>query len=780
MITARDVQDLLNERPDLEPAVQAAYAADPPWTFEDIEVDSGRFGEFVSTDLVEAARDGDGYRLANAAAVETALADEPLNSSLPADDTDNVIVSRARRLYIVFTQPTVRIRVGALLAALGLVAVLRMSSGPAVFRGSEIVLSGNDPYYYRYLVEQVLTEPEVTLTTLPPQAATGEPLLVVTLSLGAYILGGTPTAAGHVLAWYPVVSAVGTALLLYMLTTWLTADRRVALAAVAMLAVMPGHAMRTSLGFADHHAFDYVWIAVTLAGFVLILAHERRQLSYPRGVGAVVCALGIAGSVLAWEAGPLMILPVGLVGFGLTLHASAIDGPDWTEVGLVALATLLAAGIVWVAHLTLGWHSTVVALAPTILAVGLAGMGGLSVFWHRRGLPTAGLGVAQLGLLVAVALILRTAQPALWTRLTTGITDRLLAGRSIAEVQSLFGESVGWLLLFGFLLFLAVPYLAWTTLRLRTDRKWLPIVAYGWAFLVLAAVQVRFAGQLSIVLAVTAGLGFVHLATRVLDIQPPQPLRADTTPNRRDTDTAPDQLQPTRRQTVVTGLLFLLVTSLSLIQTPTKTQQLTISTAQYETMRSIDAYADAHQLEYPDNYVLSAWGNNRFYNYFVNGQARSYGYARANYSQFLAATDPDQWYDRLQGRVGFVVTTDAGVTTSDALGTRLHTAHGSRTPDTPGLAHYLLVGVSADRSHKAFAVVPGAVIQGSAAPNSVVELQTEVVVDGLRVTYTRQTTADADGGYQLRVAYPGLYRGTTQQIRVTEAAVRAGKTLTPE
>lgn len=72
MVSAREVAELLDERPDLEPAIEAVLETDPPWTFHDIDVDSGRFGELVARGVVEET-DG-GYRMADRDAAERALA----------------------------------------------------------------------------------------------------------------------------------------------------------------------------------------------------------------------------------------------------------------------------------------------------------------------------------------------------------------------------------------------------------------------------------------------------------------------------------------------------------------------------------------------------------------------------------------------------------------------------------------------------------------------------------------------------------------------------------
>jgi dolichyl-diphosphooligosaccharide--protein glycosyltransferase len=72
MVTARDVSDLLEERPDLEPAVKTVLAADEPFGFDEPDIDFGRFGEVVATDLVQ--KEDDGYRVADRQAVNEGLA----------------------------------------------------------------------------------------------------------------------------------------------------------------------------------------------------------------------------------------------------------------------------------------------------------------------------------------------------------------------------------------------------------------------------------------------------------------------------------------------------------------------------------------------------------------------------------------------------------------------------------------------------------------------------------------------------------------------------------
>lgn len=774
MVTARDVRDLLDERPELEPAAEAVLEPEEPWAFEDVNVDSGAFGELVSRGVVE--RDGDEYRVADRAAVRTAL-----DGGAPAEETDRNGASN----FDVSLPDVDRLELGLLLGALLLVVSFRLFPLPTVFRGEHVVLSANDPYFYRYWVETMLADPETTLSTVPEGIAKGEPLLVATLWLVTVILGGTAEVAGHVMAWYPVVSAVVTALLVYVLAKTVSDDRRIALAAVAMLAVLPGHAYRTSLGFADHHAFDYPWLVLTVLGVAIIATEARRtrdgQVDFPRAVlplaprtvaATLAIGVGTGAQTLAWDASPLLLVPLGLYLAADALRAvHAGDSPLRTG-GPVVLGTAVGAAIAWIGHAAFGWHTTLVASAPALVAIGGVGVLAAGELAHRFDVPVAGLAGAEGVGLVAGAVALGALRPEYWTRLTTGVTDRLIARRNIAEVQGLFGQSFGWLLLVGLILVLALPYMAWGVRRALDDERWLVLTVYAWYFLVLAAIQVRFVGELAPVIVVFTALGFVHLAEKVDSARTPAPFGRDAIDDVRVPDT---------EQITALVLLFLLVTGLSIVQVPIKTSQLTVPDGQYETATWMASYSDEREMTYPENYVFSFWPQNRMYNYFVSGQSRSYGYAQSNYAAFATGQDPRAWYDRLSGRAGFVVTTPPVVGPESALGTRLHRYNGNRTATSPALAHYRLVHSAAGGEYKVFALVPGAVVQGRAAPNATVTVRTAVDVEGASFTYVRETTATEDGTYSVRVAHPGEYRvggsdGST--VTVPESAVRNGANVT--
>ncbi|MFC7176999.1 hypothetical protein ACFQL2_10170 [Halosegnis marinus] len=365
------------------------------------------------------------------------------------------------------------------------------------------------------------------------------------------------------------------------------------------------------------------------------------------------------------------------------------------------------------------------------------------------------------GLAIGLVSVLR---PDLWRLVVRSVTVRLVREGVIVETQNLFGPSFGWLLLFGFVLVLAVPYLAWASWRALEDLRWVVPVVFGWYLLGLATLQIRFVGEFSIFSALFAGLGFVHLAERIDVARPPVPF--DPSSDGRSF------VVPGRRQIITLLVLFLLVGGLGIVQVPIKINQLTVTDTQYQTAAWMNGYSDEAGWEYPQDYVFSQWDRNRMYNYFVNGESRSYTFAQDNYARFLVSEDPERWYERLRDRTGFVVFAGEA-TPPGSVGAQL-AAFGSRTTNATGLAHYRAVHVSGQ--YRVFTLVPGATISGNAAPSSTITVTTTLKLNDRSVTYERKVRVRADGSYRVTVPYPGNYTVSEETVRVSEQAVNTGGT----
>jgi len=332
---------------------------------------------------------------------------------------------------------------------------------------------------------------------------------------------------------------------------------------------------------------------------------------------------------------------------------------------------------------------------------------------------------------------------------------------------------------FGFVLFLALPYMAWGSFRVWKDGRpdWLVVVVYGWYFLVLSVVQVRFAGQLSMFTAVFGGVGFVHLAAKTDLTQRSVSFvtRAKSVGDGGRPQVAELPL-PDGRILLSLALLFLLVAGMGLVQTPVKQSQLNIDESTYRTATWIGNYATEQGLEYPENYVFSSWGRNRVYNYFVSGQSESYTFAQLNYEDFLQSTDPAEWYRKLerQDRNGFIVV-GSGLELNDSTNyALLSERYGSGGSGTPGTGHYraLYHDPSGDT---VFEAVPGSTVVTTASPNTTVTLSRPVSIPGRSFVYTRNATTSPTGNLAVRLPYSGEYAASgTENISVPSGAVATG------
>jgi dolichyl-diphosphooligosaccharide--protein glycosyltransferase len=147
------------------------------------------------------------------------------------------------------------------------------------------------------------------------------------------------------------------------------------------------------------------------------------------------------------------------------------------------------------------------------------------------------------------------------------------------------------------------------------------------------------------------------------------------------------------------------------------------------------------------------------YNYFVSGESRSYGYARRNFRSFLRTTNGQEWFGRLQGRVGFIVVTDVAERLgSDTLGTRLWADNGGGDDTVSGLGHYRLMHVSPSAQYKVYTLVEGATLEGAAEAGATVTVRREVEREETTFTYERRVTASEEGQFTVRVPYEGEYQ----------------------
>ncbi|MFB6068327.1 MAG: STT3 domain-containing protein [Halobacterium sp.] len=743
---ADGLRRLLDERPDLRGTLERlldVHERTGAWQPDAEGVDRESVATLVEEGYVEEAASG--YRLRDPAAVRTAL-----------DEYRSASRARLRR---------------ALVAGVVLLAVVRFFPLFDVFRGDWVVLLSNDPYMYRYLVDQALAGGG--LPSLPAFATRGEPLLVALLSVASAPFGAGTWGSGVVVAFYPVVVAAATGLCVYAIAARLSDDVRVGLAALGLLAVTPAHAYRTSVGVADHHALDYVWLSLTVLAVVDLLTRDRER----RETWLVAGLLGVAlaAQTLSWEAAPLLFFPLVPALALVALVERRRDGGDRLApiAGGLGVAAALAHGV----HFLAGWQYAETVYALDLLFLGGVGLYGLVAVVDRGGLPWQAL----LGLEAAFGVVAAVAWryvPGLSTRLAQGLAF-FRPGRSIGELSSL-GSTYGVfgpLLILGFAPFLAVPTLLWAVRRgwRRAEAGWLVVSVYAVYFGALAVFQRRFAGEAAPFLAVLGGVGFVALVAWFDLVRLPVPLRADADAAGVATD---DVRVPDRTRLLLLGGFGAVAVGTGGLYTALIDRLLVIDEASYRAARWMHDHAEERGWTYPENYVLSKWGRNRMYNYFVNGEARGYGYAQRNYEDFLFSSGGQRWYRQFEGRVGFVVTRDLphlGTIHPARLQARLHERYGSAGEQYGGVGHFRAVYATDDGSRKVFTLVPGATLEGSTDADELV-LSTRVSIPGAAFDYVRRVTP-TEGTFAVTVAHPGTYDVGGRSVVVEERDVLDGETI---
>jgi len=788
-------RSFLDDHPDVADDIEELVELDGEtdgWTFDDIPLDSGRFGELVSRGIVEKTADGN-YRLADREAVRACLDGNPTAAAGSADVTDagsssplSVPTGVASVSLPTLDVENARI-VGALAAALALVAAVRGLFYTSVLRDGHVVSPGNDPYFYRFWQAQLLarsrgpTDPGMFSTV--GELTNTRPLTHFLNWWFADLFGGTPEAAATVAAWLPVAGAVAGAFVVYALAVTLTDDHRIGLASVVLLALAPIHANFTSLGFLEHRVHQYFWLTVLAFALVWLAVDVLNRVDRTRdGHDAALehlsapatwavsglLAVSVLASAHAWGGSPITFAPVAIyLGFRVVTDVRAEVPP--LVAGLPTLVGLGVGGLFSVlAHVLWGWHGPMEATFPLLVALGGVAVVLLATGWERFELPIAGLPVVEVVLGVVALVIYRLLRPDDVARLFRRAGD-LFGREGIQETGSLFAaqQAVIFEPLFqlGMTFYLGVVGLGiatWVVYRAYRP-GWLVVVCFAWYYMLLAAFQVRFGAQLGVFAALLAGVVFVFILSKL------ELIRATSLFGRERGFDGPALVFPSLSGTSVylVGVVALLL-SANLFFVPFILNDSTYSEGEFEAAMAVDDHAERFDRDHPENFVLSRWGTNRMYNYFVNGQSRGYGYARSNHVEFITSPDPDEWYDRFEGRVGYVVLEPRGLPAETAHG-QLFREFGAGEART---LHYRLLYVSDDA--RAFAVVEGAVIETSLDQSGAVTASTEVTVDDVSFTYERTGIADENGTASIRVAYPGEYDVGGETVTVSEKDVLDG------
>ncbi|MFP8958348.1 MFS transporter [Natrialbaceae archaeon A-CW3] len=770
------------------------------WTFDDVPLDSGVFGELVSRGIIE--KTGGEYRVVTDDSVAAALAGDELEAVTGGGggifDRDDWSIEVNLGVW-----GDVRALAG-LVGALALVFVMRITQYRSVFRGDDVVSPGNDPYHYRYWMEQLLAKSnsptDIGMLASMPEGATGRRPLTHALNWWfATLLGGDQAAADLVAAWLPVVASIALGVLIYGLAVVVTRDVRIGIASVVLFAVAPVHVVYTQVGFLEHRLHQYFWLGVVLLllAWLAVDVTRRREdvgtraairghlLSPVTWLCAVLLGLAFGISIHLWGGSPLLFIPLAVY-IGLR---AALDAREGISPTLANLPTVVGLGIgaalsAWL-YLNWGWQMGFVAFTPAMVFGGALAVFLLADLWRVLDIHVSGL-VALEGIVAAVGVyVFREYRPEDWAEAQERMDDLMLR-EGYTESVSLFTPDYivifGPLIQLGVSFYLGIAVMGWAIwlLTRRYEPVWLLLSVYTVVLMILAAVQVRFAAQLMIPLSVLGGVGFVHFLSWLDLAGQPLPFRDES-----DRPVVADGGNrsisfPDRQRVAYIFVIGLLVCSLSVLYAPGLSGQTTYSDSKYEAMQAINEHAMEIDREYPENFVLSHWGDNRMYNYFVSGESRSYLYAMSNFDDFRFGSDADSQYDQLEGRVGYVVLTELERDISVDDTQRQLLGELDTGGDGEPLEHYRLLYVDENYSTVAFAVVSGATINATGDPGDFVTVRTEVSVKGETFVYERDAEFGVNGVLEVTVPYAGEYSVGDRQVTVTEDDVVDGNVVRPE
>jgi dolichyl-diphosphooligosaccharide--protein glycosyltransferase len=675
-----------------------------------------------------------------------------------------------------FPEPqTIALFCGAMLL---LVAVRTLPVAQYVFQNGSIVLLGNDPFFNTWAVERIAQQ------TTGPFDPTGISRQGTSYSLSRFslwffveLLGGSSTTATAVMAWYPVVGAVISSTFIYVLAWRLTGDLRIALGTVVVLAFIPTHAMRTGLGFADHHAFEYIWLSLTVLLLVELVRARQKDDHAQQWYLAVAIGLALGLQSVSWIGSPLYIIPFGVYAWAsITLSLDDPDLLDRTTPLAVALAvaSLVAVGL----HLTFGWQTGVVYVVPAILG-GVLGLAVAAVIVRRLALLRQKVvfagGAAIAGVLAVIGISLYSLYVS-----RIGIVDRALHRfvfdtAVVAESMSLFTGVVDPFLHFGLFPLLFIPGLIWVTWdRVKSnDPGWLVPVVYGWWFFLITLSQRRFGAAFALFGSVFGAVAFVRL-THVLDISRPVEL------------TAPSPLAgsfnwPSARTLMFVGIALLPFLTAGVFETTVFFSYITHDSSEVQTAQWMGEHQELGNCECENGVILSSPGTGPMYNALANRDP-TYTLSRNSFQNFIESDNTQVWYNRMNDSVDFVVLRDEderylndGQETS--VYNRLYNHYGNRGEAFPGTSHYQAVYESPTGSEKIFVLVEGATIRGRVEPAMTVTADTTVNFPNSKFEYERRIESRGDGWFTVTVPYPGTYTIAGTEVNITSGDVTEGQTV---
>jgi dolichyl-diphosphooligosaccharide--protein glycosyltransferase len=395
----------------------------------------------------------------------------------------------------------------------------------SVFGGAFVRFTETDAWYHLRLVDTLLHHFPYSLTYDPylkypggqdVNVAPGFDFVIASVSLA---LGRGAPSTGlveRVAAVVPPVFGAVAVVPIYALARMIFTPRA-ALLAAGLTVVMPGpFLVRTTLGFADHHAAEILFSTIAL--MLVVWAVDRSPGSRPWR--SVLAAIGLTAYLASWSGGAMFVLALTAgVCAHLWLGHRRGDAP-WSVAA--AFMSTIAPAIVLVAVL-LGRFGFVryhlVALGGALAATGV--FAAISHVMQRRGMNRLWYPFACGAVIVAIAAACRVAAPTLASAVASQI-DRVIGGTRMAvtEATPLLASANGWPTVlfasFGMALPLAAVALVPMWRLASTSGRSGPILVLAWFVVAFAAMfaQVRFAYYAAVPIALLGGLAADRILAR--------------------------------------------------------------------------------------------------------------------------------------------------------------------------------------------------------------------------------------------------------------------------
>lgn len=777
-----DIESILKNDPELRQAIEEVLRVDSQrdtWTFHDVDIDSGAFGEIVSHGIVK--QDGDGYTVTDADSVRAMLEGQPDTDSHHSESnrvslSDLVVDSYSRVLVI------------GLCIALLLVAAVRAYFLPDLIHRGEILFLGNDPYIARASLERIAAAVEGPFDLslfLEAKESPWGPSFAFFLVWTSEVLTLGGELSDLFIAFYPLLSALVTGLLVYGFASRVTNDRRVGLASILMLAVAPSHVLRTAVGFSDHSAFDYPLLIAT--GYLLTIlgkADWERTRDFSYWIATILFGVVVAVQLLAWKGAPLYLVPPAAFIALMPLLSIRTDSPVLPPLVLIGIGFGIASTVTGITHLAFGWQELYSVLLSSLFFIATLVAATIMELLYRWDFSVRSIASLEIAGVALSAVFLPTL-PVFNSLISEGIAYFTARTDSqVAETLSMIESGIvsGPIITFGTQLVFGVLALLWASWRVydQNDFNLLAPVIYTWYFLGLSLfIQRRFTGELAPFMAIFTGIAFVFVAQWTDVIAGPELFSS--------TGAYKNLFIPDTRTLLYLFVLFIFFGSLGAAMVPGWINNVQHDESLHDASVWMSNHSNTHDLEYPENYVFGDSGHNPMLNYHVN-QRPTYWYARYKFPQFLASTDPESWYYDLRNRsyyrtefrgpIGYIViqSKDSGGGPK-SIYTRLYHHFGSQYKNTSSVSHYRLRYIHPETDTKVFTLVEGADLVGTAAPNSTVSLSTSVEVSNHTFTYRKRVKTGESGRFNATVPYPGQYQINGWNTSVSAASVSNGTTV---